>query len=536
MGNHSIDAGVIAERWRHICAPQPSTTVGFSQLTTGQPAFAANTGEALASLMLGLPNNAIDFIIPQKNSWGTLWDLFVHDQWKVTSRMTVNLGLHWNYRQGPFNSGTDMSIFNIASGQWQWAATNPFTGAPPNLPADLYNRQYKNFAPAAGIAYQLTKKTVLRSGFSIAYDHGATLVQGNQELLGNYPFGSRTSNASQNVGLLSGPTFVNPIPTSIVPSPTITPAFTANPWNRTPYVMQWNIGFQQEMPGGMVLSTDYVGSAGRELAMQLKYNLALYPAAGPIAAREPFPQFGPITLDTNVGKSDYDSLQVKVERRFAQGLTFLSSFTWSKVIGTNSLHVGNTVQDPYNINASRGPLAFDVPRMYVFSSVYELPFGRGKRWLSSAGPVNWIMSNWNLGGILSLYAGVPLTVTIPFDNANTGSTVQRADIVSGQSLTGAKTRQQWFNTGSFKVPAPFTYGNSSLGMLRAPGTENLDFTLSKRFQITESKRMEFRFESFNFLNHTNLGLPNTSFGSLTYGTITAAAAPRDIQLGLKFLW
>jgi len=214
----------------------------------------------------------------------------------------------------------------------------------------------------------------------------------------------------------------------------------------------------------------------------------------------------------------------------------VSSYTWSKVIGTNSLHVGNTVQDPYHINASRGPLAFDIPQMFVFSSVYELPFGRGKRWLSSNGPVTWLLGNWNLGGIVSLYKGTPLTVTIPFDNANTGSTVQRADVVPGQSLTGPKTRQQWFNTAAFRVPAQFTYGNSGLGILRAPGVENVDFTLSKPFRITESKRLEFRFESFNFLNHTNLGAPNTSFGSLTYGTITSAASPRDIQLGLKFLW
>jgi hypothetical protein len=536
MGNHNIDAGIIAERWRHICAPQPQTAVGFSQLTTGNPAFSASTGEPLASMLLGLPSNAIDFIIPQKNSYGTLWDLFVHDQWKVTRRLTINMGLHWNYRQGPYNTATNMSIFNISTGQWQWSATNPFTGAPPNLAPDLYNREYKNFAPAAGIAYQLTRKMVLRTGFSLAYDHGATLVQGNQELLGNYPFASRPSNFNQNVGIPSGPTIQNPIPTSLLPSPLTTPATTANLWNRTPYMMQWNIGFQREIIDNMVLSADYVGSRGRELMMQLQYNVALYPAPGPISARQPFPQFGPFVLDTNEGKSDYDALQVKMERRFAQGFTFLASYTWSKTLGTVSLPVGNSVQDPYNIMASRGPLAFDVPQMFVFSSIYELPFGRGKPLLSSDGPVDWFLGGWQLGGILSLYAGTPLTVNIPFDNANTGSGLQYANVVPGQSVTGPKTRQQWFNTHAFIVPPQYTYGNEGLGILRAPGKENLDLTLSKRFPITEAKRIEFRFETFNFLNHTNLNSPSATLGSITFGTITGAAAPRDIQLGLKFLW
>lgn len=535
--NHTLSMGVIGLKWRHIGDPQPSFFIGFSSLTTAQPAFAATTGESYASFLLGLSNNAINFIIPQKNSDGWMWDLFLHDQWKITPKLTANLGLHWNYRVGPYNLRDEISVFNIAIGKWQWAAKNPVTGEGPNLRRSVFDPDYKNFAPRVGLAYQLLRKTVLRTNFSISYDHGMTMVQGNQELLGNYPFGSRASTFNQNVDIPSGVILTRPLPGPVTPDASTTPAITGNPWNRSPYLMQWNAGFQQEIAPNMVLSADYVGSRGRRLMMQIGYNAARAPGPGPINARQPFPQFGPFSLDTNEGRSNYDALQAKVERRFSHGLTFLASYTWSKTLGTVSSHVGNNVQDPYNINASRGPLIFDVPHMFVFSSVYEIPFGRRRAFGSGTKPaLNAIAGGWSIGAIASVYSGTPLTTLIPFDNANTGSGRQRADVVGNPQRPGFHTRQAWFDPGAFAVPARYTYGNSGEGAMRGPGLRNLDFTALKDFRLAEGRGLEFRFESFNFLNNTNLGTPGTFLPSFNFARILSAREPRDIQLGLKFHW
>ena len=536
FGNHNLSFGAIGLKWRHITGVQPWFIIGFSRLTTGSPEFAADTGEGLASLLLGLNSSAAQSLIHQQNSYGWILDTFISDQWKVSRKLTINYGTHWNHRWGPYNLDNQVSVFNIATGQWQWAAKNPITGQAANLRSSIFNPHYTDFAPQLGFAYQLTPKTVLRSGFSMTYDHGITMVQGNQELLGNYPFGSRGSDFNQNVGIPSGVTLTHPLFGESAPTPDTTPAITGNPWNRTPYVMQWNFGLQREVAPNTVLSADYVGTRGRRLMMQLQYNTAVTPAPGDISARQPFPQFGPFALDTNEGKSDYDSLQTKIERRFSKGLTFLASYTWSKAIGTASLPVGNTVQDPYNINASRGLLSFNVPHMFVFSSVYELPFGRGKAFLSSNRALSALAGGWTLSAIVSLYAGTPLTVLVPFDNANTGSNWQRADLVGDPNQNAPKTRQEWFNTAAFAVPARNTYGNSGNGILQAPGIENLDITASRRFRISEHKQLEFRFESFNLLNHTNLGTPDTNITSFTFGSIFSARELRDIQLSLKFLW
>jgi hypothetical protein len=196
------------------------------------------------------------------------------------------------------------------------------------------------------------------------------------------------------------------------------------------------------------------------------------------------------------------------------------------------------MQDPYHLYLDRGPLNYDIHHMFVSSAVYELPFGKGRRFLSSGkGVTNALLGNWNSTFIFSYYTGLPITANLSFDNANTNAINQRPNLVGNPAPSGLdQTRQAWFSKAAFALPAQFTYGNESANALRAPGVTNLDFNIYKQFLITESKRFEFRFESFNVLNNTNLNAPNTSYGGASFGIITSARDPRDVQFALKFLW
>jgi hypothetical protein len=539
-GNHSLAAGVTALKWRYIASPSRQFTETFNQLTTANPSATASTGDGLASFLLGLPNSTAAAGSPNRNNHGTVWDLFIQDQWKVAPRLTLNLGLTWNFRDGPYFLNNQVSIFDLVQGRWRWAATNPITNEAPNLPANIYPRDLNNFAPRVGAAYQIFRKTVFRTGYSIFYDHSNSLVQGQQELTGNYPFGGKPSLTNLNTGVPSTTTFINPLPPGLTGiSPLATPGFTANTANRVPYIMEWNAGIQHEIAPNLVLSVDYVGTDGHKLFMHIKANTAHYPAPGALGPRQDYPQFSPITYGEDIGNTNYNSLQAKLEKRFSRGLTFLGSYTWSKSLGiVSGPQDGVMVQDSYNIDASRGPLAYDIRQAFVFSTVYELPLGKRRQFLAHANAfVQAVLGGWNVSGIVSAYSGLPLTVSLPFDNANTGSSIEFANIVSSPMPEGfAQNRQHWFNTKAFVTPAQYTFGTAGNGNIRAPGVRNLDLNAFKQFQFTEARRVEFRFESFNFLNNTNLGAPNVSLGNLAFGTITSASSPRDIQFGLKFIW
>lgn len=535
-GNHTVNFGIRVLRIRHTGDPQPSLSEGFSPLTTGAAGFAGTTGNTLASFLLGLPDTAIDFIIPLKDIHWTIYDPFVEDQWKVSPKLTINFGTHWTYFSGPYFLNDAISVFNVTTGQWQWGATNPITGEPPNLPRTLYSPIYHNFGPTAGVAYQMTSRTVLRSGFSMAYDHGSQ-VQAVQADLGNYPFGSRASVSNVNLITPSQFTFTNPLPPASSFGPTTTPAITTNPADGIPYVMQWNAGFQRQLTSDMVLSADYVGTAGRDIYMAYTYNTATTPGPGPLAPRQPYPQFGPFTLQTNRGVTNYNALQMMLRKRFAHGLTFQASYTWSKALG-DTVFYGNLVQNPYDIGRAYGPLNYDVPQAFVLSWVYQLPFGHGRSWLSnSSAIVNALLGSWTTSGIISAYKGFPFTVTLPFDNANTGSSYQLANVVGTVMPPSFQpTREEWFNTAAFALPPQYTFGDAGNGIVRGPGTRDIDLSIYKDFHLSESRYFQFRCETFNLFNFTNLGMPDSTIDTPNFGRILSASAAREIQFALKFIW
>jgi len=254
------------------------------------------------------------------------------------------------------------------------------------------------------------------------------------------------------------------------------------------------------------------------------------------------PQFGTIGVYQTGLNANYNSLTAKVEKRFSRGLTFLSSFTWSHGIDQGNVYLdggtgGEAVTDlatTWDRSYERGSSSLDRRLSYNLSSIYELPFGKGKRYLQS-GPGAWILGNWQIGGILALYSGMPQDHTFNVDNQNMGGKV-RGDYVHNPNLPGSqRTIDQWFDTSFVTASAPGVLSNSARNLIIGPGTRNLDFILSRNFPMPwEGHRLQFRFESFNFTNTPQFGQPNTAVGSPTAGRITSAGDPRRIQFALKY--
>jgi hypothetical protein len=241
--------------------------------------------------------------------------------------------------------------------------------------------------------------------------------------------------------------------------------------------------------------------------------------------------------DDNGPPANYEGLSFKLQKRFSTGLSFLSTYTWAHnldVFGTDRSGVYGGPQNLLYQRADHASSDADVRHAFVLSSIYELPFGRGKRLLAH-GPASYILGNWQWSNLISLYSGQPVNVLLGFDNASTGyATAQRPNLVQGAPLTPAnQTRVSWINPGAFVRPAPFQFGNAGRNLIRAPATHNWDISMVKNFPFRESKNVQFRAEFFNAFNFVNFGAPVANLSSKDFGTILSARPARIIQFGLK---
>ncbi len=229
----------------------------------------------------------------------------------------------------------------------------------------------------------------------------------------------------------------------------------------------------------------------------------------------------------------YDALQAQYTKRFDSGLSVNTAFTWSKDInvGCADYWEGCNIQNPYNLKGDRGPNDVDIPVVFTFSGVYELPFGKGKSFATDGVKAK-AFGGWQVNGIVSARDGSPFTPKINFDNANANGGSQRPNVVG--PTTGPKTLTEYFNTAAYKVPAPYTYGDAGRNSLRGPGYTDVDFSLFRNFTIREHLGFQFRAESFNFLNHPNFSNPDGTLEDGNFGKITSSnGAPREFQFAGK---
>jgi hypothetical protein len=425
----------------------------------------------------------------------------------------------------------------------------------------LVHPDYKDFGPRLGLAYSVASKTVVRAGYGISYSffnrvgsaqEGINAPQAlfgvlNQSIPAGGPVPSTflTTLNSFSSGIDSPANF-NPLTSNVDYIP---------PDTRWPYIQSWLFSVQRELTKDTVLEVAYNGNHSLRLPIIADYNQAYPNLPGQtlgVQARRPIQTFGPITWLDPAGDNDYNGLSARLEHRFSNGLYFLNSFTWSKALGDSEqaleYYAGYYEANPQNIRdlqAERGPSSFDVKLINVTSVVYQLPFGKGRKFGSSMNPVfDAVLGGWELNSIDTANTGTPLNVFYGPSTANdvTGlSNDYRGQAFLRPNVSGSaasQTTSQMINTYfagyTFTTPpASAPFGNLGRNAFRAPGLEQWDLAVNKRFRITERVGLQLRSEFFNVLNHTNFGAPDTKTTDAAFGTIRTTYPPRQIQFGLK---
>jgi hypothetical protein len=554
-GQHSIRAGIDfrEQRNENFNSATNSGTFNFRGGYTNNPQAPAGTGNPFADYLVGLPADA-NRSYP-RNLFGNRfrnYHYYVQDDWKVTARLTLNLGVRYEFNPWPFGLRNQLTLFDtsVPGGRIilsapvdldaQQVARPAFeifrdvivTTTDLGLPRQIQYNDRNNWAPRAGFAWRpFGNRTVLRGGYGIFYN----LVNGNGRTGGiiNPPFlvDEQVFNNTPIPNRDFRDFFQAPPPAASVP-PTVD---SRSLRQRSPYEQTWNLTIQRELAANLALEVGYLGKRGVHLERDIQFNQP-FPGPGAIQARRPFPRFGNGILRDDGSFAIYHSLQTKLEKRFSQGMTFLVSYAWSKSIDDVSTDIGPTAQNPRDFRNERGVSDFDIPHILVASYLYELPFGKGKRFLGDAGRgVNFLLGGWQFGGIATFRSGFPFTPRINLDVANNGINTQRPNRTGSGKLANP-TLDAWFNRNDFTLPAQFTFGNSGRNILRADGFHNWDLVLTKNTILTERYQVQFRVEAFNAFNHPNFGTPNNIVNVAAGGRVLSATDPRIVQFGLKLLF
>ncbi len=588
-GKHTFKAG-IDQRWIRLNFTNrvnPSGNFSFAASLTNNPLVPAGSGVGMATFLLGEVSGGSLGIRPQFafQSWSN--GSYFQDDFKVTSRLTLNLGLRYDLSSGPVERWDRSSNFDPL-------VTNPETGTPGAM---LYagvtkDRHFTdppnhNFSPRLGFAYSLTEdgKTAIRGGYAVIYgllESGDTAGDGSNSLgfsidtpfvaPGGGPF--RAFKLSEGPAAILQPQGADGGPSAFRGQSVRYQAME----EPSPYVQQWNLTLQREFPGRWVVSAGYAGNRGVHLfgsnyninqldPVHFSLGLALQdqvpnPYFGEIASGalsgktvsraqllNPYPDYLSIfTLSNHAGFSKYHAFQLTVERRYSNGLSALVSYNNSKLINSaQSSNQGSSSNPDFRVGRldMRGDRSLDendIPHRLVASAVYELPMGPGKPW-AKEGVAAALLGGWQLNGIYTYESGAPLVIR----GANNFTGINRPNLVGDPHLPDdEQTAARWFNTEAFANPPNFTIGNVPRTMpnLRGPAYNNFDLSAFRNFQFTESVKLEFRAEAFNAFNMVVYNNPNTSFTpnaagvntNPNFGKVLSSLNARRLQFGLRLVF
>jgi hypothetical protein len=540
MGNHTLSVGGMYYHVRSFDDGWgiPAT---FASVGTAQDGIANQTGFSPASFMLG----TLDDYAPWVGSTGAdqtvnWYGWYAQDQWQVTRKLVLTAGIRWDY-VSPANyhrveSGLDMSTGKVCI---TGAVAPQFPTA--TCPSGYFNPQYNGWEPRFGLTYRPVNHTVVHTAAAMLDDHNNTLVQENQNIRLSWPGGALPDNPNLDIGL-PDKAYWNALPAAasfLGANNPFSVSYGADPHNKIPYSIEYNLGIEQQLQEHLTLKVDYVGSIGKHGYIGAYANTAVTPGPGPFQARALYPQYGSFNYSLNGMPSSYNALQVELNKQMSSGLSFKTSYTWSKSLDWQSDPYGTIPVDFYNMRPDWGPSDYNRPQMLVFSGIYQLPVGKGKRYLGDANAVtNNVLGGWSVGSIITLDSGAPTNVFASGDIANTGWKSQRAQRTGSNpyqsSGGGGASLKQWLNAAAFADPAQFTRGNESRNDLHAPPFKDMDFNATKDFSVFESLKLIFKAEMFNIFNHTNYGTPSNTVGSNGFGQILSANGQgRLIQFGLK---
>lgn len=559
FGRHSMKAGFEYRRSinQEINRPLVSGQFTFNPLSTGLPGN-TTTGFGLASMLAGAPLsfNARETQYLDRFSDYIAW--FVQDEWNATRSLTLNIGLRWETdtpitdRNNRMN-GMDLQAINPVSGTpgvVRFMGVNGFRTKP-------YDTDWNNFGPRFGFAWRPlgSDNTVIRGGMGVFFAHPFDAGAPASATLG---FEQSAAINSPDNGI-TAPFFLrNGVPSYELTAPVLDDSFGAvrfgvNPTQaisayeedrRTGYSMQWNFTLQRQLPKNVMVEAGYLANASRKLpSSTMSINQVLPELLTPTSnfRNRPYPQFSNVSLLLpTLGVSNYHAMLLRAEKRFASGWSFLGTYTWSKFLnntneGGSSLGAtGGTYSNYYNRRADYGYSENDIPHRVTMSSVYELPFGRGKKWLTD-NPMRHLLGNWSLGGIMNWQSAPAFTFTTQANTVFSAIGALRADISRNANLeSGERTLGRWFDTDAFSQPAPATFGNQGVNLMRGDSFLKLDMSVLRNFPLPgEGRIIQFRAEFLNLPNHANFGIPGRIFGAPGFGVVGSAAPPRSIQLGLR---
>jgi len=509
LGSHQVKTGVDARRYLSNFDAKAPNGFTFSGTRVGRE-------PAIKDFLLGLPFSATSFTGSSTgNARKFEFASYIQDDWKVTSRLTLNYGLRWEFYGRIGERVNKQSI---------WLASCNCMGiAGKDVGDKLVDNDLNNFAPRFGFALRPFKNsTVIRASAGIFYDND---MRTNAEVIGP-PFFYPQVFSSQSISSLS---LSNPFPTNLGVA-SLSPA-TLDTHYRDTYVEQWNLNVQQEIKPGLMAEVGYVGNHMVKARRQRNLNQI-------INGVRPYSGFASITLFEEAGSSTYNALEARLEGRVTRGLRFTSTYTWGHAIDDRP---STKVQDNTNMHAERADSDFDVRHRWTVNGVYNIPSSYAQSYGRFARS---ILSGWSFSGISMFQGGRPFSVMIPQDISGAGNgpaPANRPNLVSG--VNWRPTNQgpdSWINPMAFSIPVTGTFGSAGRNVLRGPKYYNLDLALLKDAHPTERVTMQFRAEFFNILNHPNFAPPNALFdassptGGSTFGVISSTISPeRQIQLGLR---
>jgi hypothetical protein len=519
----------------------------FSGVYTSQnPNVAAsrgNTGNGLADMLLGWTSGGNTGSPQGETTTVPYYGFFVQDDWKITPRLTMNIGLRWELMRTPiFHDPETQTVSRYLIPEINGIPAGQETFVFPENGSDCgCDEDFNNFAPRLGLAYRINDKTVVRAGAGIYYGEPDNPQSESARFMTGPPRAGEL-NLSNFTSFVSTPIFVDEGLPPFTTGEVLQGVAVAVSYDKQPtfYAGQWFFDIQRELPFDTLLTLGYIGTKASHLWTGRDLNTPFAPdGAINVNQRRPRRQFGAVNLQEAMLNSNYNSLTVKAEKRFSRGLTFLSSFTWAHNInfGNENLEQGGSGRAfDRDISLERGDGNLDRRLFYVLSAVYELPFGAGKPYAQS-GPASWILGGWQLGGVVSLLSGLPQDHTFNVNTTNVGG-ASRGDAIADPNLPGdERTIDRWFDTAFLQAPAPGVFGNAGRNIIRGPGRKNLDIMVSRNFRMPwEDHTLQFRFESFNFTNTPAFGQPNTSLGTPNAGLISEADEPRRIQFALKYIF
>jgi hypothetical protein len=562
FGHHSIKAGVDLrkERYNAFYGTFNRGSFAFSgQYTAGDPTNTASTGvtgNPFADFLLGLSTSVSGLSGEASGAFHQfMQNYYVQDDWRATSKLTLNLGVRYEYYPPWTEENGRATVIHLGfpPGSCFGAGCPPATLVPSQPGKPYYNPDRNNFAPRIGLAYSPFDKTTIRAAYGIFYTPPAVTDEVNSVL--NPPTTLNTAFQPSNLFTDLTTTNINnqfptanitrdtPLSTDNWPLPGIS-LYTVLPNEPTAIVQQWQLTVERELVRNLLVEVGYVGSHGYDGQRRIDYNQARLDNPGEttsLTSRLPYPALSPLTfVIEHSAQSTYHAGTMRLERRFAGGLSFVSAYTYSKSIddyGNLNDTTGFWAQNAYDKQAEKGLSAFDARHRFTIGYVFELPFGRGRHFGGNISPiVDKVVGGWQLSGITTFQSGNPLGLVSASDFSNTGNTlVHRPDQVGAIKYHDpTPSNLQWFDPSAFANPAFGTFGDVSRGTIIGPGINNWDMTVGKSFALTERARLQLRAELYNAFNHTQfVGVAASLASPTAFGNVTSTRAPRNIQIAAR---